>query len=99
MLKLTVENDPQSTQLKLEGTLTAPWAHELERTWNAVAIDPSAKTLIVNLAGVTYIDSQGRVLLGRICEQGAILRAGGLLSRFIVGEIARARNGHERDGG
>jgi hypothetical protein len=42
---------------------------------------------MIDLAGVTFIDGEGKALLARLWRQGAKLQASGCLTRCVVEEI------------
>jgi hypothetical protein len=89
MLKITIQPGKNSTRLLLEGRLTGPWVEELSRCWAAAAAVPHSDVMI-DLAGVTFIDAQGKALLTRMWQSGAKLHAVGCLTRCIVEEITKA---------
>lgn len=87
MLKITTHHEAQMTSFVIEGKLVGPWVKELEKCWESVlAADPSS-VMLVNLAAVTFIDAEGRVLLTRMRRQGVRLLATGVLIKAIVAEI------------
>ena len=86
MLKITSHIRNQAMQLSLEGELTGPWVNELERAWQQVK--PSGKgNFVIDLTGVTFIESDGKALLRRLWQDGAELIATGCCNRSIVHEI------------
>ena len=87
MLRITIQDTAEASTFKLEGKLTGPWVPELEQAWNTAA---PGRTLIIDLADVTFIDCAGRGLLARMHEGGAKLVACSPMNRSIVDEIARA---------
>ena len=91
MLKITGQQDavPDSMSLILEGRLAGPWVEELNSYWHEMLADQQNCTMI-DLTGVTFIDANGKVLLTRLWQQGAELRAAGCLTRCIVEEITKA---------
>ena len=97
MLRITIQESAQASTFKLEGKLTGPWVRELEQAWNATAAaapESPRRTLIIDLADVTFIDCAGKNLLARIHASGARLVAFSPMNRSIVDEIVRAgRNG------
>ncbi|MBI4751509.1 MAG: hypothetical protein HY774_23765 [Acidobacteria bacterium] len=87
MLRITTHHEAQMTSFVIEGKLVGPWVKELEKCWeSALAANPSS-VMLVNLAAVTFIDSQGRALLTRMRRQGVRLLATGVLIKAIVAEI------------
>ena len=89
MLKITTHKETQSTTLELEGRLAGPWVEELDRCWRTLS-DLQQGRIVVDLTGVTFIDSEGKALLARMWKRGAKLHAVGCLTRCIVDEIANA---------
>jgi anti-anti-sigma regulatory factor len=89
MLKITIQPGTTSTRLILEGRLTGPWVEEVSRCWQAAADVPDSDVMI-DLAGVTFIDAQGKALMTRMWQRGAKFHAVGCLTRCIVEEITNA---------
>ena len=88
MLRVTtkVEEEEGRVTLKLEGKLAGPWVDEFERCWRST-LEKRTKVL-VELAGVTFIDSRGKCLLAQIHRQGAKLIGTGLMTKSIIDEIS-----------
>ena len=89
MLKVTAQTTDGAIALHLEGKLTNPWTDELNRYWREVPCS-QRKHLLVDLTGVTFIDSDGKALLTQMWEQGAKFRAAGCLNTSILEEITQA---------
>ena len=89
MGKITFRRNPSSTTLKLKGELSGLWVDEVARTWcNVVARSP-AGSVTVDLAGVSSIDLEGIKLLRWVVQQGTHLRAGRLLTQYIIDQVAQ----------
>jgi anti-anti-sigma regulatory factor len=87
MLRIGIHDDTESTSFTIEGKLTAPAAIELEKCWqSAIAAEP-LKSIVVNLAAVSFIDSECKELLIRMRRQGARLVPSGCLMKVIVEQI------------
>ena len=87
MLRIDIHQGTETTSFTLEGKLMGPWVGELENCWhNLIAAEPS-RAILVQLAAVTFIDSQGKALLTQMCRQGVRLVPTGCLMRAIVHEI------------
>ena len=88
MLRVTtkIEEEQGKVILKLEGKLAGPWVDEFERCWCSTF--EKWKNVVVELAGVTFIDSKGKCLLAKIHGQGAKLVGTGLMTRSIIKEIS-----------
>jgi hypothetical protein len=66
MLRITIHDHAGVTSFVVEANLVGPWVKELEKCWEgATAADPS-RAMLVNLAGVKLIHSEGRGLLARL---------------------------------
>jgi ABC-type transporter Mla MlaB component len=93
MLKITIQTEPKFTRLMLEGRLTGPWVEELSRCWEAVADSQYGgvqSDVMIDLTGVTFIDTRGKALMTRMWQRGAKFHAVGCLTRSIVEEITTA---------
>ena len=76
MMKLTtIERSPQETEIRVEGRIDAGGVGELRRALGACAIPP---VVVMNLAGVTSIDAEGRTFLSAARKQGCVLRGASL---------------------
>lgn len=94
MLKITGQQDaaPDSMSLILEGRLAGPWVEELNSYWRQISVNQQSRT-VIDLSGVTFIDTNGKALLTGLWQQGAELRAAGCLTRCVVEEITRSGRG------
>ena len=94
MLKITEHRETESGSLvlKLEGRLAGPWVEELKTCWRPIAANPKSRA-VVDLTGVTFMDTDGKTLLTKMWQQGAELRAAGCLTKCIVEEITKADRG------
>jgi outer membrane protein TolC len=97
MLRVTtkVEEEHGKVTLKLEGKLAGPWVDEFERCWCSTV--EKWKNLVVELEGVTFIDSKGKCLLAKIHGQGAKLIGAGLMTKSIIEEIAGCGGEQKKD--
>lgn len=86
MLKISQVTTEDSRHLIVEGRLAGPWVAELERVWRA-SVGGMNGSLVVDLTGVTFIESAGKDLLRSMWVEGAELLASGCCSRSIVEEI------------
>jgi len=77
----------------LEGRLAGPWVQELERCWTDLSSE-QRREAVVDLAGVTYVGDDGKVLLRNLWRQGATLHACDCLMRSIVEEITGREASH-----
>jgi ABC-type transporter Mla MlaB component len=91
VLKITTTEQSESLTLVLEGRLCRPWTGEVEGRWLdllASAVEKE-KEVLLDLAGVTFVDRDGEALLGSILEGGASVRASGVLVSYIVRQVQR----------
>jgi anti-anti-sigma regulatory factor len=95
MLKITQQRDAGSVSFLLEGRLAGPWVEELNTCWrqNAGRSDHRA---VIDLTGVTFVDSAGKTLLTKMWQQGAELRATGCMTKCIVEEITKKQTTRSR---
>ena len=97
MLRITINDKPTVTSFVLEGKLVGPWVKELEKCWEgASAADPSTP-MLVNLAGVTFIDSEGSTLLTKVRRQGVRLLSHGVMIDALVAKIEEGKQAAERN--
>ena len=96
MLRVTTnaEEGQGKVTLKLEGKLAGPWVEEFERCWSSTF--EKWKQVVVELAGVTFIDSKGKCLLAKIHGQGGKLVGTGLMTKSIIEEISNCDEEHKR---
>ena len=74
----------------LEGKLAGPWVKELELSWRSAAGTQQIYPVRVDLSAVTFIDAEGKELLGRMYREGAKLLATGCLNKCIVEGIVHS---------
>ena len=86
MLRITLDRSGAIVRLQLEGRLTGPWVQELERCWVDL-LPEQRKGAVTDLAGVTFIGEDGRQLLVKLWEEGAVIHATDCLTRSIVENI------------
>ena len=86
------------TTLKLEGKLSGPWVDEAAKVWSVVVGGTAAKDVVVDLSGVTFIDKEGKKLLGQMLGQGAQLRDGRLMTRYILNQLAQEAKDSQKKG-
>ncbi|MFY9610153.1 MAG: hypothetical protein WAU45_16260 [Blastocatellia bacterium] len=87
MLRIGMHDESESTRFTIEGKLTAPFAAELEKCWRTVIAAEPSKSIVVNLASVTFVDSECRELLVRMRRQGVELVPTGCLMKAMVEQI------------
>lgn len=95
MLKITIQKHDSDTTLVLEGKLVGAWVHEVQNSWQEQRA--TSRQLCVDLNGVTFIDAEGKALLGRLYKEGTSLVAQGCLTRAIVAEVSGKSSGDASD--
>lgn len=90
MLKITMEIEAGVITFELEGKLAGPWVKEMELSWRSAASTQQIYPVRVDLSSVTFIDAEGKDLLGRMHREGAKLVASGCLNKSIVEGIMRS---------
>lgn len=88
MLRITTHNKRGKFILSVEGRLAGASVGTLEQCWRELAATAPRQKFHINLCGVSFIDSAGKVLLKEMHHQGAELLAEGCLNQAIVREIS-----------
>jgi hypothetical protein len=71
VLKITITETPTERRWVVEGRLVGPWARELRTMWNKTHPSQGGRTCIIDLSGVTSIDSRGHAALIALIGEGA----------------------------
>lgn len=90
MLRITVDENPETVVIKLEGRVAGPWAAELGRLWEEKAPVVAKKKLALDLRETTFADAEGmRVLKTIYSESGAEILAGTPWTHYLAEEVSR----------
>jgi anti-anti-sigma regulatory factor len=89
MLRITIEEEPDSLRLRIEGKLVGAWAKELEQSWKRVAECRDHKALLIDLTDTLYIDDEGKRVLKKLFGEGASFQTAGAMTSSVVDEIKR----------
>jgi hypothetical protein len=73
--------------LLVEGMLAGDWVEVLEKIWLEAHASRNGEPMHVDLSGVTWIDDKGCKLLTRMLQDGAELRATGIMTRAVIEEL------------
>ena len=73
MLRIRIDTTPRQTTLRLEGRLAGPWVDELARCWASERAGKDAGSIRIDLDGVTFIGSAGKIVLRQIHDDGAVV--------------------------
>ena len=87
MLRITVHDKPAVLTFQLEGRLAAPDVRVLQECWQSAFARQRDASLLLDLTGVTSIDTAGRDCLAALHGQGAHFIAADCLTKAIVAEI------------
>jgi anti-anti-sigma regulatory factor len=87
MLRIYIHDQVPVTSFVLEGRLVGPWVTELETSWQSALATRPRRMMLVDLAEVTFIDSDGRALLTMMREKGAKLLSTSILTNTLVAEL------------
>jgi outer membrane protein len=96
MLRITTETKRGRTTLSVEGRIAGPQVSILEQCWRELYAASPKQKYVVNLCGVSFIDSAGKVLLREMHGLGVELQAEGCLNEAIVEEISLPPDGTKR---
>jgi len=94
MLRVTTDKKKSKTVLSVEGRLAGQNVATLEQCWRELRSASPQEKFYVNLCGVSFIDSAGKMLLKTMFREGGQLIADGCLNQAIVKEIV----GEEKNG-
>ena len=86
-LKITVNDEPDTATMKIEGRVAGPWVAEFVRTWHALLASLGTKKLRVDLCGISHMDGNGRQVLAEIYKQtGAEFLADTPMTKYFAEE-------------
>lgn len=89
MLKVSVKDRPESLTFVLEGRLCGSSTAEAERGWKEVVSRAGEKEVVLDVLGLTFVDSAGEELLGSILERRPTVRTRGVLMSHLVQQVRR----------
>lgn len=89
-LRITLQQNPDSLNLILEGRVAGPWVAELSRTWVDAATQVQNQPFTLDLRGVTYADAKGKgVLRDIVARARPRLITSTLWTEYLAVEISR----------
>jgi len=84
MLRITPTDDDGERTLRLEGRLVEPWVGELLSAHCEAAAE--ALRVVLDLSGVTFVDTAGAMGLRTLRDQGTTLRGcSGFVAELLKG--------------
>ena len=93
MIRISEISKGSKQRLLVEGTLAGDWVEVLEKSWLEAQASRNGEPMRIDLSGVTWIDDKGRELLRRMLQDGAELRATGIMTRAVIEEIVEENGG------
>ena len=87
MIRISEIREGSKRRLLVEGILAGDLVEVLEKSWLEAQISRNGEPMRIDLSGVTWIDDKGRELLKRILQDGAELRARGIMTRALIEEL------------
>ena len=87
MIRISELRKGSKQRLLVEGTLAGDWVEVLEKSWLEAQTLRNGESIRIDLSGVTWIDDKGRELLKRMLEDGAELRATGIMTTAMIEEL------------
>jgi anti-anti-sigma regulatory factor len=96
MLRITVEDNPETMVLKLEGRLAGPWVAELDRLWEQTSHALENRKISIDLRATTFADANGIRSLRSIYEQtSAAILTGTPWAEYLAEEIQSTKMGQK----
>ena len=89
MLRITIDENPESVTLRLEGKLIGPWVEEVEQCWRKVFATVGPRMVLVDLSAVDFVDRAGRLLLARMEAAGFRIDASGSIREYLVERVSQ----------
>ncbi len=85
MMKAQLRERDGEVVLQVCGRLAEDWVAELEKIWT------ESRTRLVDLRGLSFVDSSGRRLLERMHRDGATFLASGLLIQEVIAQVTSSK--------
>ncbi|HZO99029.1 MAG TPA: STAS domain-containing protein [Terriglobia bacterium] len=76
MLRITIDEKPDTVVLRLEGSLIGPWIKDVEECWRSVFEEFGTRSVQIDLSAVSFMDTEGGALLTRMYNAGFRLKGG-----------------------
>jgi ABC-type transporter Mla MlaB component len=95
MLRITKIDTPTEQKLILEGRLSEPWIADLSSHWKDLCHAHPKCKFVVDLRGVTRIDSSGENALALLKAEGAEFLASGVRIKNLLDNLESRGAGSE----
>jgi anti-anti-sigma factor len=84
VLRITPTEKSNLIGLRLEGRLEGPWVEVLRKTWADTLNQDKHQQIVVDLSGVSFVDSVGRALLLNMQDEGVgLIKASAFLREML----------------
>jgi hypothetical protein len=97
MFKISIIDTSYKRTLLVEGKLVPPWTTELERVSKEASRDLDGRKLAIDLSNVTVISREGENTLFELIQHGAKFSCGGVLTKYVLKQLARRSRSRFRD--
>jgi ABC-type transporter Mla MlaB component len=88
LLRISIEQHKESVLLVLEGRLVGPWVDELRTVWDQqVSAELHQALTVVDLCGLTAMDTSGQALLKELLQNGATMRCADVMNQYLVEQM------------
>jgi anti-anti-sigma regulatory factor len=98
VLKVTITTTPTEEKWTLQGRLDWPWVNQLRENWRKAHRTPQAKTFLVDLNELTFVDRIGERMLRIMANQGAQFVASQARANHVLESIGCTGIGGLQDG-
>jgi anti-anti-sigma regulatory factor len=90
MLRITIDENPDTVVLRLEGSLIGPWVKDVEECWRNVFEELGTRSVQIDLSAVSFMDTEGGALLTRMYNAGFRLKSGSAANWLPGGDGTRS---------
>lgn len=88
MFKISIIETHSQRRLVLEGRLVSPWTAEVESAWRMAGQQLQGRKLVIDLANVTLISSDGESVLFKLMRDGAKFSCRDVLTKHVLRKLA-----------
>jgi hypothetical protein len=91
MLRIISARRGRIWRLELHGTIAGEWIELLDRHWRGIVRATASAIVRVNLSNVSFVSSEGEILLQRMAQHGVHFEGAGLMTRYVIEKISGRR--------